>query len=125
MTGHEAADAAFYQVVHHLLTETAGGETERRDGHRHEYPGRLLLAPYTPAEALGPAQFRQIRCWDLSPRGFSFLLPERPGHEAWVIALGQPPTSFFLARTQHVTQVYAGGATHYRIGCRFIQRLGR
>jgi hypothetical protein len=65
-----------------------------------------------------------VACQDLSPGGFSFVLPERAEFEAVVVALGQVPFKFFTAQVQNQSRVRHRGRIAYRVGCRFTGRIG-
>ena len=64
------------------------------------------------------AAYRQVRCFDLSATGFSFLSTTPLESGKLVIALGSPP-DFKRLKAEVVHD------TMYRlIGCRFIGRVG-
>jgi hypothetical protein len=124
------ADASFYALVHELIeAEKAfadGGRRapEGRTSGRRLFDCQQLLAPYDGVRLPSQSEFRAVACQDLSPGGFSFVLPERAEFEAVVVALGQVPFKFFTAKVQNQSRVRYKGRVAYRVGCRFTGRIG-
>jgi hypothetical protein len=123
------ADANFYALVHELIeAEKAFADGRRpaaegRASGRRQFDCQQLLAPYDGARLPSQSEFRAVACQDLSPGGFSFLLPERAEFEAVVVALGQVPFKFFTAQVQNQSRVRHRGRMAYRVGCQFTGRI--
>ena len=109
-----------------LLLSDQGTEPtqERRGRERRRYACTQLLAPYDQGALPQQADFRQVKCHDISPTGFSFRSYRRPQTEHVVVALGAIPFKFFAAEIVRVDRVQSENGLEYLIGCRFIQRLG-
>src|SRR5688572_12406621 len=90
-----SADMSFYSLVHELieaeksLARHGRSTDDGRAADRREFDCRQLLAPFDGVRLPSQSEFRQVACQDLSPGGFSFVLPERAEYEAVVVALGQ------------------------------------
>ena len=120
----EKLDAAFYDMIHHLIEAQSidlGGE--RREGERRDYEHVQLLAPYRDSTMPVQADFHQARCQDISPTGFSFHAWDRPDFERVVVALGTVPFVFFIAEVVHVREIHNNGTPQYLIGCQFVERI--
>ena len=123
------ADASFYALVHELIeAEKALADGRRpaaevRTASRRTFDCQQLLAPFDGVRLPSQSEFRQVACRDLSPGGFSFILPERAEFDAVVVALGQVPFKFFTAQVQNQSRVRHKGRVAYRVGCRFTGRI--
>ena len=124
-----AADASFYALVHELIEaekdfacECASPANQRAADRRH-FDCQQLLAPFDGVRLPSQSEFRPVSCQDLSPGGFSFVLPDRVEFEELVVALGQVPFKFFTASVQNQSRVRLRGRFAYRIGCRFTGRV--
>lgn len=108
-----------------LLLSNQGTEPlqERRGGERRRYVCTQLLAPYDQGELPQQADFRQVRCRDISPTGFSFRSYRRPETQYVVVALGAIPFKFFVAEIVRANRVQSENGLEYLIGCRFVRRL--
>ena len=82
-----------------------------------------MLAPYDGRNLPVQADFRQVQCHDISPRGFFFFLPERPDYEHLVVALGAVPFTFFSAQIMHAKETVHGSIAQFLVGCRFTDRI--
>ena len=119
-----SADVALYELIHRLLQEgSQGREAERRGDGRHEYNQVQLLAPYDGRSLPVQADFQQVQCHDISPRGFSFFLPKRPDYEHLIVALGAVPFTFFSAQIMHADETVRGTSAHFLVGCQFTDRI--
>lgn len=116
-------DATFFDMIHRLLGEQdEPPPAERRQGSRRPFDCVQLLAPY---EGALPAQadFRLVRCQDISPHGFSFVAEREPHYRFVIVALGTIPFTFFVAEIMRVTPQDFGAPL--LVGCRFVRRLGK
>ena len=116
-------EADLFDTISDLLAEQhTFSSDERRDGERREYEYIQLIAPYGETGLPQQENFRQVRCHDLSPRGFSFLSYQRPSTDN-VVALGSVPFKFFVAKIAHVSSSENASAQDYLVGWRFVRRL--
>lgn len=109
-------DLDFFNMVHRLVEH----EESPRDGRMHDrypYPRMQLMAPMFGGRLPDPAAFREVRCFDLSATGFSYLSPTAPESGDLVIVLGTSPNlTYFKAEVVHERP--------YRlIGCQFTGRV--
>ena len=118
-------DVTLFNTIDRLLkaSDDELSSDERRGCDRHSYPCIQLLAPYDDERLPGPGQFRQVRCLDLSPGGFSFT-SYRPPESDWVIvALGTIPFIFIVAEIRHKNPIRTDEGQEFSVGCRFVKRL--
>jgi hypothetical protein len=124
MAMQSATDAGFFSLVHEVLAaEKQRSSDDRRNEQRHWYDCVQLIAPYTPGRLPAAAEFRHVRCQDLSPGGMSYYdvqLPENPG---LLVLLGPSPFIFLTAEVTHHENVQDGDRKEYLIGCRFTGRI--
>jgi hypothetical protein len=112
-------DEGLFQAVHDLFWQTGSGE--RRQGARHAYGCKQLVAPYNGVALPKQTDFSWVECKNISARGLSFWLSEPPESKNFVVALGGVPFIFLLARI-----VYFGvEGKHYVCGCQFHKRITR
>jgi PAS domain S-box-containing protein len=112
------------------LTPVHQGETlppevkeDRRIHHRRAYPYVQIIAPVIGNRLPELHQFYDVRCRDISPRGFSFLLPDPPAHEQYVVAFGAYPSQIFLVvKVMHYSPYRFDDRDMYLIGCRYVAR---
>lgn len=117
-------NASFFDTVHILLEQDeAKQQAERRIEPRRMYQRLQLMAPVIGDKLPSQAEFRQVECYDISCRGFSYLEPDPPTYDTLVVALGEIPFSFLLARVMGFGQVRRDRRFDYRIGCQFTRRL--
>jgi hypothetical protein len=117
--GSHSTGVGSYQQVKDLFWQR--DSSERREGPRHPYECKQLLAPYDGVALPNQKDFFWVECKNLSSRGMSFLLPGPPEFKNVVVALGGAPFIFLLARI-----VYFGvEGRHYVCGCRFHKRINR
>ena len=142
-------DADFYNLIHQLAGSAEDGPAaERRGDRRQPFRSAQRIAirrgPGIPDES----QFIEVRCHDLTRRGFSFVLPSQPDFDSLVAAFGTPPEVIYVAarvahcddvlvyssglvqrvadRDQHVGHQDRHGRTAtpvVLVGCRFTERL--
>ena len=117
-------EADLFQTISELLAEQnpVSGD-ERREGTRKSYDCIQLLAPYDANRLPQQEDFRQVRCRDLSPNGFSFLSYRQPSTDHVVVALGAVPFKFFVAKIVHSGPSEKTLGQDYLVGCRFVRRL--
>ena len=129
-------DTAFYELIHHLVTDSPQDESaERRDGLRNPFPSVQRIAPGHAWEVPTDTAFVEVRCHDLTQRGFSFLLPKPPDFNSLIAAFGEPPRRIYLAAAVlHWREVPPGPpetpgdpppAPMVLVGCRFLRRVER
>lgn len=119
----ETSDPAMLQVVQDLLNQETVVGRERRQSQRRVFNCVQLLAPYDGKRLPAQAEFRPVRCRDLSTQGFSFYTIERPAHRQVIVALGEIPFTFVVAEIRNVQVVERQGRNQYMVGCRFVRRL--
>lgn len=119
----ETSDAAFFDLVHSLLeADKQDVSAERRETPRTAYDCVQLMAPYDGKTLPVQAGFFKVRCYDISPRGFSFFAFDVPSFDKVVVALGAIPFTFVTAEVINAIPVN-DEAGKYRVGCEFISRL--
>jgi hypothetical protein len=147
-THGNAVDAGFFKLVHQQAI-ACRTDDERRDQARSPFVSLQRVAVRRGRGIPDDAEFMPVQCRDLSCRGFSFLLPERPAFQAVVVAFGPPEDSIYLAaRVSHCADVWVESSGDLRptmirnrqpsglppfvnaepmvlVGCRFLERLQR
>ncbi len=113
------------QVEQQLDEELRTGKpVDRRNQPRRPFPTSQFIAPYFDGQLPTREMFRQVPCHDISSGGFSFLLPEPPDFQSFVVALGVPPKATYLtARVIHTTVTHSGPVPMCLVGCRFTGRV--
>lgn len=102
------------------VTETP----ERRRHDRRPFQCIQMVAPCVDGKLPKLSQFRDVRCYDISPGGFSFLLGTRPGFEDLVAAFGANNSRLYLrARVRHVTPITFENRKVLLIGCEYVGRV--
>jgi PAS domain S-box-containing protein len=114
-------------------TETDEGSSQReseaagRDRRRHDrrpYCCVQSIAPCLKGDLPARRDFREVRCHDISPRGFSFLLDILPDFEELVVAFGSAQSQLFLrARVKHTSQLRIEGQKVLKVGCEYLGRV--
>ncbi|MGE0610275.1 MAG: hypothetical protein AB7O62_24510 [Pirellulales bacterium] len=113
---HDATrdDTEFFSMVHRL---SAPALPQERMHDRHAYQRIQRVAPVFGGRMPDKAAFREVRCFDLSATGFSYLTLTPPESDELVVALGTPPhLTHFKASVVHET-------TYQLVGCRFVDRV--
>src|SRR5487761_736045 len=92
---------------------------------RHPFRDLQKIAGYKLGGPLPTArEFQQVRCYDLSVRGISFLSSTRPDYQALVVRLGSPPDArYMISSIANVAVVMHGDEQVFRVGCTFVSRL--
>jgi PAS domain S-box-containing protein len=110
-----------------LVTATPNSETsgrERRTHDRRPYSCVQSVAPCIHGKLPERTQFRPVRCHDISPRGFSFLLAAPPDFEELVAAFGSAQSRLYLrGRVVHSTPFRQGGRNVVLVGCEYSGRV--
>jgi PAS domain S-box-containing protein len=103
-----------------------GVDYDRRARPRRKYPYLQLIAPLRGEQLPPDTEFQEQHCYDISSRGFAFLLPQPPPYEKVVVAFGAAPSVVYLtADVRHSTLREIDGKPQYVIGCRYTGRLNR
>lgn len=97
-----------------------GAESQRR-----KYVCDQRMAPYMLDEAMPKAaEFRPVKCHDISMEGISFVTPETPDYDRVVISMGPPESLLYMAATViHSRAVFMYGNVGYLVSCSFIKRM--
>jgi PAS domain S-box-containing protein len=102
--------------------EQAGGE--RRTHDRRPYSCVQSIAPCIDGKLPERSQFRPVRCHDISPRGFSFLLTAPPDFDELIAAFGSAQSRLYLrGRVIHSSPFRHGGRNVLLVGCEYIGRV--
>jgi len=117
-------DIQIFALMHDLLEQASAEDQERRGEQRRPFDCDQLIAMYDGTRLPSAAEFIRARCHDLSPRGFSFCADVPPTQKYVVAALGRVPFTFVTAEVLRVEPPEDGGPFGFRIGCRFVGRLG-
>ena len=115
-------DLAFYKEVHRLIARHL--HPDRRGGDRNAYRCVQRLAPLIGEQVPPLSEFKEVKCQDLSPGGFSFLCDSPPEYESYAVELGKAPVLIYVtARILHISEVRQGLRVQFLAGCRFTGRL--
>lgn len=112
-------EAAFFKMVHRLVREpqNENSATETRRAQRAAYPSLQRIASFNGHTLPADAEFHEVRCFDLSSSGFSYLSPLPENAHQIVVALGSKPNLRHLsAQVVHQTPLTL-------VGCRFTGRV--
>jgi hypothetical protein len=84
-----------------------------------------MIAPCIGGQLPTMDQFREVRCYDISPAGFSFLLSTRPNFEELVATFGLASSArlYLRAVIRHVTPIQYEGRKVLLIGCEYMGRV--
>ncbi|MGE0761174.1 MAG: PAS domain S-box protein [Pirellulaceae bacterium] len=97
---------------------------DRRSHNRHPYSRIQSVAPCMNGQLPERGHFRAVRCHDISPKGFSFLLAAEPDFDELVAAFGSAQTRIFLrSRVVHSTRFRHDGRSVLLVGCEYIGRV--
>jgi hypothetical protein len=117
-------DAGFYSLVHDVLeAERNRNAKERRGEDRRSFDCIQLIAPYRKGRLPSAAEFRHVRCQDLSPGGMAYYDAQPPKFQELLVLLGPAPFIYLTAAVAHHSPVLNGDHAEYLIGCRFTGRL--
>jgi len=107
----------------HVDPQAAVGRREKRTSERFAYPVVAAVAPYGAWGVPKNEMFREVRCYDISRGGVSFLLSAPPNFKSAVVRLGTSPDLIhMLVRVMHCT-LHDEARKEYLVGCQFVQRL--
>jgi len=108
---------ALAQISHEAL---AG----RRGEARFAFTASQRVAPCTADNLPTLDEFTSVRCFDLSRKGFSYLLPQPPAYETILAELSLPNQRVYVkARVAHITGMTVDGAFVFQVGCEFTDRV--
>jgi hypothetical protein len=96
----------------------------RRGEARFTFTASQRVAPLARGKLPLLDEFINVRCYDLSRKGFSFLLPQPPTYDAIVAELTLPGQRVYLkARVKHITGMTVDGQFQFQVGCEFSDRV--
>jgi hypothetical protein len=117
-------DLDVYALLHEeLLAQQLAFPVDRRVADRKRFDWIQWLAEYDGKQMPTAAEFRHVRCYDLSPQGFSFLCDNQPQQNLVIIALGRVPFSFYVARVVHIADIEHQSQQQLKIGCQFVSKV--
>ncbi|PQO47289.1 hypothetical protein [Blastopirellula marina] len=96
---------------------------ERRRSPRHPFNTLQMYAEYDGENMPPTARFQHAKFQDISSTGISFVLPNKPTHARFILAIGIVPFRFFEAELVHVREVSIDGGVAYQLGCRLVRRI--
>ena len=97
---------------------------ERRKHDRRPYACVQLIAPCMEGKLPDRRAFREVRCHDISPRGFSFLVEVKPDFDELVVAFGSAQSQLFLrAKVKHISLFGQDGRNLLKVGCEYLGRV--
>ena len=101
-----------------------GVDFERRARARRAYPYMQLIAPIYDDQRPSDEAFKMMKCYDISSRGFAFLMNEKPDFNNLIVQFGTAPTVVHLAaEIRHVTPKPDSDSPVYIVGCRYTGRV--
>ena len=96
---------------------------DRRVDRRRAYPYVQILAPIVGDRLPSLNEFHEVRCRDISLRGFSFYYPDPPTHEKYVAAFGAHPNQIYLVcKVIHTSSAILDGKEMVLVGCNYLAR---
>jgi len=96
---------------------------ERRRQKRRAYPYVQIVAPLVDGKLPDTGSFFEVRCHDISPGGFSFLVSQPTSDGEYVVAFGTPPAlNYITARVVHVTPYRHNDQDMFLVGCAYTGR---
>lgn len=96
---------------------------ERRRSPRHPFKTLQMYAEYDGENMPPTARFQHAKFHDISSTGISFVLPNKPTHARFILAIGIAPFRFFEAELVHVREISSNGEITYQLGCRLVRRI--
>lgn len=97
---------------------------DRRAHDRRPFQCIQLVAPCVEGRMPALDQFREVRCFDICPAGFSFLLPTRPNFDELVAAFGTANSRIYLrSKVKHISPMQYEGRNVLQIGCEYVGRV--
>jgi len=113
LTTNGQIDANFYNMIHQLADSVQlDRQEDRRKEPREAYPSTQRIATRRGSDLPDESQFFDVRFYDLTRSGFSFLVPSAPASDSLVAAIGASPNTIYLAaEVTHRTEVlvYSSG----------------
>jgi PAS domain S-box-containing protein len=98
--------------------------TEHRSYPRRSYPYLQSIGVCRSGRLPEQDEFFEVRCRDISPRGFSYVTDVAPDFFEFIVALGSPPSQLFLqSRVVHVSPLVHEGRNCLLVGCQYIERI--
>jgi hypothetical protein len=96
----------------------------RRGEARFTFTATQRVAPCSGDQIPTLDEFIGVRCFDLSRKGFSYLLPQPPTYEMIVAELTLPKQRVYIkARVAHITGMTVEGKFVFQVGCEFTDRV--
>jgi len=97
---------------------------EHRAYPRRAYPYKQSIGACRDGHLPSRDDFFEVRCRDISPRGFSYVTDVPPNFFELVVTFGSRPSQLFLqARVVHVSPIVHEGRDCLLVGCEYIQRV--
>ncbi len=123
-SGHEVSDAVLDQVTSSDgVADDPASQHERRTSERRRFPRIQPVAACDGARPPTLDMFADVRCYDISNGGISFLWPQKPEFEYAVIGLGTVSERIWL-KTRLVRQFPIEGLDgEFLACCQFIGRI--
>lgn len=142
-------DASFYQMVHQFAYGSAVSPDDRRRHKRQRFFGIQWVARWDGSRLPLDSEYIEVRCYDLTPAGFSFFFRQRPSFSLLAARFGQKSDQLLhigaeIVRCVPVLLFPSGRVKYLRegetqshrctptgelcspkvlVGCRFLQRL--
>jgi diguanylate cyclase len=118
---NEVARAVHREIVDHGPPSRLA---DRRRYQRRPFYYTQVVAPFRRGRFPSPDMFREVQCQDLAAGGCSFLLPEAPDCDAYIVALGvEPHCVYVVAEVLHARRDSSKMPPVFVIGCRFTGRI--
>lgn len=96
----------------------------RRIHDRRPFQCIQMVAPCLAGELPSLDQFCEVRCYDICPSGFAFLLATRPPFNELVAAFGSSNSRLYLqSLVKHITPIQFDGRHVLLIGCEYVRRV--
>jgi diguanylate cyclase (GGDEF)-like protein len=97
---------------------------DRRGRRRAPFRQKISIAPYVENRPPQPKDFYQVQCHDISANGISFLFPDPPVHQQFVLILGfGTDAPHVIARVVRTAKLDEDGVEFCLVGCAFCGRL--
>jgi diguanylate cyclase (GGDEF)-like protein len=87
---------------------------------------RQRIAPFVDGSFPDQDMFHFVKCEDLSPRGFTYLLDEQPSYDKVLLALGdERDRAYTSATVKHCRNIGSDAAPLFRVTCEFVVPVDR
>jgi hypothetical protein len=117
-------DADFYSVAHNVIHTAIERENETRRAVRESFDGDQLIATCRKGQPVVPADFRRVRCQDLSVDGMSYFDDSPPpSGQQFMVLLGTNPTVCLIGQIMNHSTVKGDKGPEFLIDCQFIHRM--